>query len=411
MGTEPGNLEIYGSMDVCVDCIGEDELQAWIRDNGDIRECGFCRATHEAVPLEDLGEFIVDRWREFYYLAQNAPVVYSSADGGYQAPTFDTYDLLYDTHPIDLPNDQGDVLRDALLNACGEEQWIDPDLWGTANEDRFVDWADFSKTVKHRRRFFFHSMKRSESGEWGEWGIPFSKFLKGLAALCLDETLGLVRGFSPANLTLYRSRRRKTFGEIYETAKDLGPPLAVLSKQSNRMNPPGIPMFYGADTSELAIAETGAQYQSVGQFTSERRLIILDLASLPKRKGIYSGASRWEVNAISFLHDFADIIRAPVTRDQGEHIEYVPTQVFTELLRDFPFLDGMPLDGVRYRSATGVSGANIVLFATQNDVIDGSIDSSEDENVRSLAPDTPKQTRWLRLVNVEQISTITIKVP
>jgi hypothetical protein len=269
---------------------------------------------------------------------------------------------------------------------------------------------------------------------------PFAGFLEELVTLCVN--VAAVRYFAPGELTLYRARRRKSVEEMHTTPEDLGPPRAVLSKQSNRMNPPGIPMFYGADTQELAIAETGAQYQSVGQFISDDPLIILDLANLPRRKGVYSIASRREVDAIGFLHDFAELIRAPVTRDEREHIDYVPTQVFTEFLRDFKceirpkikngvlcyvsgedlgededdqdteyqdtlYFEYVKFDGIRYQSAiTGVAGANIVLFATQNDVIDGAEDKDVRDPLLSL-----RQWRWLRLVKAEQVSTITIRAP
>ena len=74
-------------------------------------------------------------------------------------------------------------------------------------------------------------------------------------------------------------------------------------------------------------------------------------------------------------------------------MDYIPTQVFTEFLRDYPFRGGR-IDGLRYRSATGQKGANVVLFAgpkdvegaTQNDVFAGA------------------QEKWLRLADVRHKS-------
>jgi hypothetical protein len=57
------------------------------------------------------------------------------------------------------------------------------------------------------------------------------------------------------------------------------------------------------------------------------------------------------------------MISQSVAGDDRTHVEYVPTQVFTEFLRDYLF-DGTAIDGIRYRSATGLVGANVVLFAT-----------------------------------------------
>lgn len=55
-------------------------------------------------------------------------------------------------------------------------------------------------------------------------------------------------------------------------------------------------------------------------------------------------------------------------RDERTHIDYLPTQAFTEYLRDARF-GGKRIDGIRYPSATGKQGANVVLFATQEDFV------------------------------------------
>jgi hypothetical protein len=71
---------------------------------------------------------------------------------------------------------------------------------------------------------------------------------------------------------------------------------------------------------------------------------------------------------LSFLHAFTREIVKPVPRDERTHIDYLPTQVFTEYLRDARF-GGKRIDGIRYPSATGKAGANVVLFATQEDFV------------------------------------------
>lgn len=54
--------------------------------------------------------------------------------------------------------------------------------------------------------------------------------------------------------------------------------------------------------------------------------------------------------------------------------------------------DGQRVDGIRYPSATGEGGSNVVLFATQTDVV-GAFGSEED--FWGFKP-------WLRLTGVEQ---------
>jgi hypothetical protein len=127
-------------------------------------------------------------------------------------------------------------------------------------------------------------------------------------------------------------------------------------------------MFYGADNDQLAIAEVRNPSVSLAQFESTRSIRIIDLVDLPPVPGFFSTASRGRIQRLEFLHKFAAEIALPVPRDERVHVDYLPTQVFTEFLRDAGF-EGGPVDGIRYPSATGVRGANIVLFATQEDVI------------------------------------------
>ncbi len=376
---------------VCHSCVNEDHLSDLILEY-DVGACDFCgRRDLEAMPLNDLGPIIRERITEFYSLAEEAAVVFSSADGGYMAPTEDTDEVIFESHPIDLPNDDEGNLRRALVQAVGDDLWINRDFGdGHFAEGELFRWSTFVRTVKYQRRFFFHSLK--QGGLLDFFDDSFAALLKELAELCDDADL--VDGVRPG-LTLYRSRPRKA-REEFTNASELGPPPAALTRQPNRMNPPGIPMFYGAESRELAIAEAHEARLSVARFIVEKPLVLLDLATELRRPDFYCDVSRHEVNALDFLSQFAKLIGAAVTRDEGAHIEYVPTQVFTEYLRDYPFFDGHPLVGVRYRSATGIAGTNVVLFATQNDVIDGRVDPDVGELDQ-------QHVRWLRLEAVEQI--------
>lgn len=81
----------------------------------------------------------------------------------------------------------------------------------------------------------------------------------------------------------------------------------------------------------------------------------------------------------------------PVDRSDHVNVDYIPTQVFTEFIRDFQFKRGK-IDGLRYRSATGENGTNYVLFAGHEDVV-------------GVAPPERFITRspWLELVRVKHV--------
>ena len=162
------------------------------------------------------------------------------------------------------------------------------------------------------------------------------------------------------------------------------------------MNPPGIPMFYAADSEAVAIKETRSQgVVSIGRFRTERALRILDLTNLPPIPGIFSGAEREETFGLIALRAFAHEITQPVDGTDRVPIDYIPSQVVTEFIRGQQFTGGK-LDGICYSSAQDVSGCSIVLFATQRDLMEA--DGSPVCN-RGRSEPAP----WLRLVDAKII--------
>jgi hypothetical protein len=119
-----------------------------------------------------------------------------------------------------------------------------------------------------------------------------------------------------------------------------------------------------------------------------RPIRLPNLARLPPVPGFFSHAGRREKLTLAFLHEFSDIIIEPVDRNDRINIDYIPTQVFTEFLRDFRF-EGGRIDGLMYRSATGERGVNYVLFASPEEI----------EGASSARPFVAKNP-WLRLVQV-----------
>lgn len=372
---------------VCALCFEDDDLIDRIEAAAGERGCDFCgKQDAPTAPFSEVVEHIQARISLFYGRAVEQ-LPYDGREGGYQAWNVDTSDLIREEVGLELPRDTGDELHEAIVDAIGDDAWCEYD-WLTLEPDESMksSWDQFCEVVKHSRRFFFHNAGEPESLHPDE-RTP-AQFFAELAKQ-VEGTELIVS--EPAGYALYRARIREK-GELFETAAALGPPPAEFATQSNRMNPPGIPMFYGADNAELATAETRGKAVSVGKFATTRETRILDLASMPAVPGFFSEASREERYALSFLHDFAKVIIQPVARDNRTHIDYIPTQVFTEYLRDYPFDDGK-IDGVRYRSATGEAGTNVVMFATQANLAGGAADDEFEED----------DVAWLKLISVEHI--------
>jgi RES domain-containing protein len=284
---------------------------------------------------------------------------YESREGGYQGQTWDTADLLFDHVGLGLPRDKKNKLYYALSSGVTDELWCDYD-WLTLDRDVALrlSWERFCFTVKHRRRFFFHG-----DGEDDRDSFTPASLLEAIARI--SQSIGLVRVLSTGT-RLWRARpdlKMRHSG----TAKDYGPPPIELALQSNRMNPPGIPMLYLASTARTAVLETRATVSQVGQWRAARDLRILDLRELPEVPGVFSDSERDDRLALKFLHNFATDVMQPIARDQRVHVDYLPSQVVTEFMRDYPFKDGA-IDGVAYGSTVHPAGWNVALFASLVDL-------------------------------------------
>jgi hypothetical protein len=375
---------------VCVKCFNDRDLRRVISHQRQTGRCAFCGSRKIAVmPLWGMADYLEGLMRANYGQAVDE-LPYESREGGYQGSwTSSTWELLIEDIGVPLVGPGEVKLGQALAEQIGDEVWCSLN-WTTLDPDESLrfSWEEFCTIVKHQRRFFFQSFGKGRYD--GVDDRSPAELLDEIRDLVDAE--GLVREF-PAGLKLHRARPRKR-GVHYVTAEDLGPAPVEFALQTNRMNPPGIPMLYGADNRKLALAEVRQSRVSMGMFKTTRPANLLDLTRLPRVPGFFAGGSRTRRLKLAFLHDFAAEIVKPIPRDDRNHIDYLPTQVFTEFLRDADF-GGVRIDGMRYRSATGEDGTNFVLFATRGDV-------------EGVAPDdlgaftvTPKP--WLRLTKVRQV--------
>jgi hypothetical protein len=254
---------------------------------------------------------------------------------------------------LDLPRDYTGSLNSAIAGSMRDEPWCDFDV-GALKLDHALwsSWESFCQTVKHRRRFFFHNSGRDDQDSF----TPAS-LLSSIARA--SEALGLVVEL-PAGLRLWRARPDLSKGRRV-SASDFGPRPVEFALQSNRMNPAGIPMLYLASSTTTALKETRAEQAKMGLWRSIRPIRILDLRHLPPVPSLFSEEPRTLALTLSFLHDFANDIMKPVARNNLVHIDYLPSQVVTEFMRDYDFSAGA-LDGVAYGSTVHKRGWNVALF-------------------------------------------------
>lgn len=339
---------------VCSSCFEDQDLRAWIRGANGPRGCDACGGFDSPTcKLKDICAYIQSCLQKYWGFAVNQ-LPYESAEGGYLGTTWTTHELLVDEVGLSLPRDRGDRLFYALLSELTDETWCEYD-WLTLDEDVALrtSWERFCQTVKYKRRFFFHTDGTDDRDSY-----TAASLLDVIAQI--SQRMGLIRELVPgtklwrARPDIARSRR--------VVAADFGPPPVQLALQSNRMNPPGIPMLYLASSAMTALKETRAEEARIGQWQALRPLRILDLRRLPRVPGLFSDTERGHRLALRFLYHFADDIMIPVERDQRVHVDYLPSQVITEFVRDYAF-DGGKVDGIAYGSSVHRVGWNVALFA------------------------------------------------
>jgi hypothetical protein len=377
----------YGESDdvICGACVTDEFLKNWIADNATAEACSFCDTTASspiAASFEDFTGVVLGGvgfdWNE----PTDEGIMYISAEGGWQASMTATIDVLYDTNFTE--ND--DVVA-GLVDMIDNEAWVEREFYrGTDSQRLTWGWDSFKDFTKNNTRYFF-----LQNGDFERVEVTPAEVLAAISNMILSDLgeAGLIKSIEPdADLIRIRvaDRPQEAVGEI-------GPPKPEFARQSNRMSPAGIPMFYGAFDRATAFAETfdpaahAGQILSIGTFRPLRALRILDLADIPPVPSVFDIDHHDTIHSLRFLHAFASDISQPIARDGREHIEYVPTQIVTEYFRRvFRFKDGGQLDGIIYSSAKTADSKAFVLFC---------------ENDQCIGPgDDVGRDALLRLVNV-----------
>ena len=398
------NPEPYADHYLCPDCFADPGLKALIDANAESNRCTYCERespTPIAASMISVLIHLNESLQREYDLAANC-LPYESREGGYFGETWNTFDLLSDL--LTLPNDDDDdTLLISLYDGLGDRTWCRRHPFYLSEQERLtMSWDDFCQVVKHNLRFFFHDNHEDpdENQHAADELYGPAQMLAELAQWCHEQDLARTL---PDRTTLYRARYQST-GESLATAAQLGPPPADKATMSNRMSPPGIVMFYVSESPDTALRETVTAEGSfaVAEFRVRRAITILDLgaaAPIPSLFETVPDSLPYDprVPAI-FLNYFATDVSKPVSRDDRQHVEYIPTQIVTEYFRTQFRPNGQRLDGIRYLSARHPGRYSIVLFATQDDVMDG-------QQPRDGAEP------WIELVSHNQVTVTNEDVP
>jgi len=383
---------------VCAECFTDETIKEFVTGQLVANKCNYCgRSSNQPIAalLDSVLGLMADGLSIEWSDAVNE-LPYESAEGGYQGDTYDTWEFFSDV--IGFPTENVKLQSD-IAEAFRERLWCRKNYFSLSDQERLlIGWEEFCDEVKHNRRYFFFSPPPAPLAE-PEGEPDFSNIRETPTATeilseigDLVQELGLVKTIPPGQ-TLARARSCDP-SEPFTTAAELGTAPGEKAVSSNRMSPSGVPMFYGAQDLNTAIAEVaeGPGHFSVGFFETVRELRLLDLTSLPPTPSVFLADAFEQRIRITFLKRFARDLEKPIARDGREHIEYVPTQVVTEYFRHiFRDESGRGVDGILYRSAKTANGVNCVLFCENENCCD------------AVRQGRPGERMWLRLKEARQV--------
>lgn len=351
---------------ICTKCVNDDALARVIRRNPVDEPCDFCNRKRKRVGhFDEVIQAIDVALAQDYDDPVNVALRDNESETGWACTVYDIYDLLAD---IGYEPAHPDALQ-SVIDAFSERQFCEKDLGVLSPTQRLRSgWEGFKEAVKHHRRFTFWSMgddyNEPEHPDYFEVG----DMLKIIGRFIKKAKLIKVAARGTA---YWRSRCHKP-EETLSTAEKLGAPPTEHAKYPNRMSPSGISMFYGCDEVGTTYAEIVDEEHDKGKaftsarFTALRDLRILDLYKLPFSPSYFDVKKEGLRIGLNFLHAFARDIAKPIQKDDVEHIEYVPTQVFTEHVRfNMVAKKNKPIDGIRYRSSQDGKPC-VVIFCGQD---------------------------------------------
>ena len=375
---------------VCVNCFEELGLLKFVEENAVAEECSYCPSKGKitiAAPIEDVSRHFLECLFREYDLSVNQ-LGWIGSEGGWIGNSWNAQELAFDVIELEFPRENEEQLLPDLFGDYYDQDWCEENAYGLNDQDRArYSWEHFCKVVMHERRFFFlqdegdpHEFDVNNPGDVLQTIFEYAQHMNLFKVL-------------PPGCNLLRARRegRKPRWALPE---ELGPPPVEKANQSNRMSPAGVPMFYGCDDEETALKETasGPGYFAIGRFETLRPAILLDLTDVPPIPSLFEPASdSVEVpprRALKFLHHVASEVSRSIERGDRVHVDYVPTQVVTEFIRDQLTWGNSRVDGIKYSSSVHQGHVSYVLFANQGNVI-------------STPESRWSEDQWLRLTQVQ----------
>lgn len=357
---------------ICHECIGEEYVKSYIKKHGHRSgSCSYCLKTRKSLPYGDIAEMMHAVF-ESYYELNFEPDVYWDTPAGDDATGIIHYELQTDDEAFVA--DIYEYLKDECNPFRPDEYEKYSDDFNYVKMDYNSDaldlaWDKMLQSLKSEARYFNQGVKDFLDDLFGD--IDTYKTKESSSAIKEIKT----------NTMFFRARVFDSINEVEVALKhpelEFGPPPSKIAR-AGRMNASGIPVFYGAASAEVAIAEVRpavGSYVVVAPFETMRELRVLDISSLELIS--HEKGSKFNPEAIkrleksSFLRTLSKILTIPVPGKNAEN-EYLITQAVSEYLS---VNNSLKLDGVTFNSTQVSKGSkkskekyNVVLFKKSSSV-------------------------------------------
>lgn len=352
---------------ISVDLFEDYAIKKFIYENGHIDFCDWTEKESTCIEIGVLAEFIeqsiLHEYGDPYDLGagyDKEEVYYEDRFPGLYVQT--SLELLTGLL-IELPFEILDILSEMMEN----EYWTENSLYvPTEGQILYESWEQFCYLIKHKVRFMFFSpiLERTKPS-YEDYNDPYS-ILHVIGKSIKKHKL--VTTYPPNELRVFRARQHHEDIEV-RSIDEIGPPPENKAK-ANRLSPAGITMFYAAfdkNTAVLEVIDFGKTDEtiSIALFKNVKTLNLIDLSKL-EWISIFDQERRHLRNSYVLLNKLTTDIRKPVSNDDRQHIDYIPTQVVTEYLKNsFRLSSKKDIHGIVYPSAKHEEKNCVVLFFTR----------------------------------------------
>ena len=326
---------------LCHNCVGDFVIKEWIKDQGSMQICYSCGQKAKAVDLVKVAEWVDPVYRENYRPGHEYPSWDEHSDHTTWKTSGDfPEEIISEMLEIDLDiaEDIVSILSEEEAHAGvkeGDEPYYDStstyEPTPVLSYQHSELWDEFCQRVKHVSRFFDTEAIRIIDDIFRD--IDTFSYIG-------DKPPIRTIGAGTSENIVYRARRVEDNHHLIQMTtiahKEMGPP-PPSNAIAGRMNPTGIPVFYGALDRQTCVSEIRLPVGGMAltaKFEIIRPLCALDLTVF---QGIYERLSLFDpefatkASRIEFLRVFERQIAKPIL-PADEPYDYIPTQAFAEYL-------------------------------------------------------------------------------